>query len=75
MGVNDLSSAFENDYARKEFRIKNAINDQSSFSGARLRRYIELLFEAEMKLKTARTDRKACLEQLVARLCAEGVRR
>lgn len=75
MGVSELSAAFENDYARKEFRIKNAMNDQSSFSGARLRRYIELLFEAEMKLKTARTDRKACLEQLVARLCAEGVRR
>lgn len=75
MSVKDISSAFDADYARKEFRITNAMRDHSSFSGARLRRYIELLFEAELKLKTARTDRKACLEQLVARLCAEGVRR
>ncbi len=75
MGTEEIVKIFENDYARKEFRIKNAMRDQSSFSGTRLRRYIELLFDAELKLKTARTDRKACLEQLVARLCAEGVRR
>ncbi len=75
MGTDELLKCFESDYARKEFRLKNAMRDQSSFSGARLRRYIELLFDAELRFKTSRTDRKACLEQLVARLCAEGVRR
>lgn len=69
-GAKDMTSAFEAEYARKEFRATNAMRDQGSFSSARLRRYIELLFAAELKLKTGRTDRKACLEQLVAALCA-----
>jgi len=75
MGLKELTEAFDADYARKEFRIKNALKDHTSFSGARLRRYIELLFDAELKFKTARVDQQATLEQLVARLCAEGVRR
>ncbi len=75
MGLKELTEVFENDYARKEFRIKNALRDHTSFSGARLRRYIELLFEAELRFKTARVDQQATLEQLIARLCAEGVRR
>ncbi len=76
MGIKELLEAFESDYSgNRKFRVERAMRDQSSFSGARLRRYIELLFDAEIKLKTSRTDRKACLEQLVARLCAEGVRR
>lgn len=75
MGLKELTENFDTDYARKEFRIKNALRDHSSFSGARLRRYIDLLFDAELKFKTARVDPQATLEQLVARLCAEGVRR
>jgi len=75
MGLKELSESFDADYSRKEFRIKNALRDHTSFSGARLRRYIELLFDAELRFKTARTDPQATLEQLVARLCAEGVRR
>ncbi len=76
MGMKEILESFESDYSgNRKFRVERAIRDQGSFSGARLRRYIELLFETELKLKTARTDKKACLEQLVARLCAEGVRR
>lgn len=76
MGFKELLEGFESDYSgNRKFRVERALRDQSSFSGARLRRYIELLFDAELKLKTSRTDRKACLEQLVARLCAEGVRK
>lgn len=75
MSAKELINTFPFDYKGRDFRVTNAMRDQTGFSTARLKRYIELLFEAELKLKTGRTDRKACLEQLVVRLCAEGAPR
>ena len=71
MGENELIEAFPDDYSeRKRFRVTNALNDHSNYSLAAMRRYIELLYNAELALKSGRTDRQTCLEQLIARLCA-----
>jgi len=66
-----LQEAYPGDYNEsKKFRLKDATEIYSGYSLAVLRRYIELLYNAELDLKSGKIDRKTCLEQLVARLCA-----
>ncbi|MBQ9993558.1 MAG: DNA polymerase III subunit delta [Clostridia bacterium] len=67
-----LAEAFPSDYKGREFRIRNAMRDQSSHSQVQLRRYIDLLYDTELKLKRGRIDRKTCLEQLISNLCTQG---
>lgn len=71
MREDDLIAAFPDDYnERRRFRVTNALNDQPNYSLAAMRRYVELLYDAELALKSGRIDRRTCLEQLIARLCA-----
>ncbi|MBE6754704.1 MAG: DNA polymerase III subunit delta [Ruminococcaceae bacterium] len=65
----ELAEVFPGDYKGRGFRAENAMRDQSKFGAHQLRRYIDLLFEAELKLKGGRSDKEICLEQLIARLC------
>ncbi len=71
MGADEMIAAFPDDYnERRRFRVTNALNDHSKYSLAAMRRYIELLYDAELALKSGKIDRRTCLEQLIARLCA-----
>lgn len=71
LSLEQIQEAFPGDYDdKKKFRITDALDEHSHYSLAVLRRYIELLYNAELDLKSGRIDRKTCLEQLVARLCA-----
>ena len=71
MAEDDLIAAFPDDYTeRRRFRVTNALRDHSKYSLADIRRYIELLYNAELALKSGRIDRRTCIEQLIARLCA-----
>jgi len=65
-----LIEAFSDDYTEKRrFRITDAMALQVNYSIVDIRQYIELLFKAEIALKSGRIDRKTCIEQLIARLC------
>lgn len=71
LSIDDIMAAYPDDYnERKRFRLTDALNEHSRYSLAVLRRYIELLYNAELDLKSGRIDRRTCLEQLIARLCA-----
>jgi len=71
MSEDDIIAEFPDDYNEKRrFRVTNALRDHSNYSLADIRRYIELLYNAELALKSGRIDRKTCIEQLIARLCA-----
>ncbi len=71
MSEEEICSLFPDDYTEKrKFRVTNAMRDHSRYSLADIRRYIELLYDAELALKSGRIDRRTCLEQLIARLCA-----
>lgn len=70
MKEEDIIAAFPDDYTeRRKFRVTNAMRDQSRYSLADIRRYIELLYDAELALKSGGIDRQTCIEQLIARLC------
>lgn len=56
------------DYARKEFRLRNAAYDAKRFSTPMLRQSLDALLEADVALKSARGDRRLVLEKLVAKL-------
>lgn len=69
--IEQIQEAYPGDYdEKKKFRLNDALDAHSHYSLAVLRRYIELLYNAELDLKSGRIDRKTCLEQLIARLCA-----
>lgn len=56
------------DYARKEFRLRNAAYDAKRFSTPMLRQSLDALLETDVALKSARGDRRLILEELVAKL-------
>lgn len=66
LGVSEPAKHF--DYARKEFRLRNAERDSKRFSTQTLRRCVDALLEADVALKSARGDRRLVLEKLIARL-------
>lgn len=67
-GLGVLEPAKHFDYARKEFRLRNAERDSKRFSTQMLRRCVGALLEADTALKSARGDRRLVLEKLIARL-------
>ena len=73
-GFTALEPAKYFDYARKEFRLKNAGYEVKRYSDEMLRQSLEALLEADTALKSARGDRRLVLEKLIARLIwiAEG---
>ncbi len=56
------------DYKGKEFRIKNAVKNSRRLSINMLRDCIDLLLEADLKLKSSKTDKRTILEVLIAKL-------
>lgn len=68
-GSAELMQVFPGDYKGRAFKADNAVRDGAKFGTHQLRRYIDLLFEAELKLKGGKSDKQLCLEQLIARLC------
>ncbi|MDR3644176.1 MAG: DNA polymerase III subunit delta [Clostridia bacterium] len=67
-GQADLERDFN--YRGKEFRVRNALRDCRGVSLDYLAGCVDLLFGADEKLKSSRTDRRLLLEQLVVSLGA-----
>lgn len=55
-------------YRGKEFRLRNAARDASRLSIDVLRRSLDTLAQADLRLKSSRTDKRVVLEQTAARL-------
>lgn len=56
------------DYARKEFRLRNAERDAGQYPAGMYRESLKALLEADTALKSARGDRRTVLEKLIAKL-------
>lgn len=67
-GLDAMEPAKHFNYARKEFRLKNAERDSKRFSTQMLRECVGVLLEADSALKGARGDRRLVMEKLIARL-------
>lgn len=67
-GYTALEPAKYFDYARKEFRLKNAGYDAKRYSDEMLRQSLNALLEADTALKSSRGDRRLVLEKLIAQL-------
>ena len=66
-----LTSHF--DYKNKEFKLRNAQRDFKGKSTAYLRAVLELLHTTDLKLKSARTDRRVLMEELIGKLARLSV--
>jgi len=56
------------DYARKEFRLRNAERDVGRYPDGMYRESLKELLAADIALKSSRGDRRTVLEKLIARL-------
>lgn len=56
------------DYARKEFRLRNAERDAGRYPDGMFRGSLKELLAADLALKSSRGDRRIVLEKLIARL-------
>ncbi|QNK41426.1 DNA polymerase III subunit delta [Caproicibacter fermentans] len=56
------------DYARKEFRLRNAEKDSARYPDGMYRESLKELLSADMDLKSSRGSRRTVLEKLIARL-------
>jgi len=56
-------------YRNKEFRLRNAARTAERRPSAHWRRAVEWLLEADIKLKSTKTDNRIILEQLISQLC------
>lgn len=66
VSADTLCSAFQ--YRGKEFRVRNALRDCAHMSVRGLRQSLEVLAEADTRLKSSRSDDRLILEQTAARL-------
>lgn len=55
-------------YKGRDFRIKNAFRDVSAVSVEQLRQCIAILSEADLKLKSSRTDPRTIMETVIAKM-------
>lgn len=67
-GESPMSLAQSFDYKGKEFRLRNAERDGRRLSMETLRRSIRLILDADIQLKSSRTDNRVIMEELFARL-------
>jgi DNA polymerase-3 subunit delta len=67
-GLGTLEPAKHFDYARKEFRLKNAERDAGRYPDGMYRESLKELLAADLALKSSRGDRRIVLEKLIARL-------
>ncbi|CZT55768.1 DNA polymerase III subunit delta [Solibaculum mannosilyticum] len=64
----DLAKDFN--YRGKEFRLRNAARDAARLDIDRLREQLDILYEADRKLKGSRVDGRVVLEQTIVQLMA-----
>ncbi|MDD3693378.1 MAG: DNA polymerase III subunit delta [Oscillospiraceae bacterium] len=67
-GVRAETLADDFDYRRKEFRLKNAARDCARIPISVLRQSLEVLAEADRRIKSTGMDNRVVLEQTAARL-------
>lgn len=67
-GLSAMEPAKHFDYARKEFRLRNAERDEAKYPGGMYRESLKELLRADLALKSSHGDRRIVLERLVARL-------
>lgn len=67
-GEDAMSLTKDFDYKGKDFRLKNAVRDSARMTVDELRRSLDVLSEADLKLKSSRTDGRIVLEQAIAQL-------
>ena len=70
--VESLSEDFA--YKGKEFRLRHAARDAAKLSLPALRECLEVLAQADMRLKSTRMDKRTVLEQTVSSLILTGKR-
>lgn len=56
------------DYKNKEFRLRNAEKNGRRLSSATLRESLDAILEADIRLKSSRTDSRVVMEELIAKL-------
>ncbi|HBL40615.1 MAG TPA: hypothetical protein DDY98_03220, partial [Ruminococcaceae bacterium] len=56
------------DYRRKEFRLTNAASNSRTLSVKRIRKCLDLLAQADMKMKSTALDERNILEELILQL-------
>lgn len=62
-----LSKAFSS-YKGKEFKLRYAASDARGISIERLRESISVLYEADLRIKSSRTDERIIIEELISKL-------
>ena len=55
-------------YGRRDFVLKNALANSKSYSTGTLRRFLDAILDADIKLKSSRADSQILLETLIAKL-------
>lgn len=65
-----ITSAYQ--YKGKEFRMRNAMRDCSRFSMPQIRACVEILAEADRKLKSSRVDKRILLETALGKMIVSG---
>ncbi len=69
--VSSLTQHF--DYKGKEFKLRSAERDSANLSMTVLKNSLQLFLEADIALKSTRTDSRVIMEQLLAKLrCVSG---
>jgi len=58
------------DYKGRDFRMRNALRDASKYSLAFLKQALEILSQADYRIKSSRTESRIILEQAVTELFA-----
>lgn len=64
--ISDVAKDFN--YGRREFVLKSANNNVRRFSTKALRRILDVILDADIKLKSTRTDAELLLDTLIAKL-------
>ena len=64
--IADVSTDFK--YGRRDFVLKNALANSKSYSTGTLRRFLDAILDADIKLKSSRADSQILLETLIAKL-------
>ena len=61
-----MSSDFK--YGKREFILKNAQNNSRRYSTKTLRRFLDIILDTDMKIKSTPSDNRILIETLISRL-------
>ena len=64
--ISDVSSDFK--YGKREFILKNAQNNSRRYSTKTLRRFLDIILDTDMKIKSTPSDNRILIETLISRL-------